>query len=508
MNRTVALFLALIFVLFFPTRSGTQTPAPHVEETTSRSAKNAPRVGPVFQQLFGTIPVSTRSEEARKFIELSLDKYENSLLDDAVVHAQHATEKDPQFALGYAMLAFASRRGTPNSAALAQAKSLLPNATPDEQLLIRWMTGIQDRDLLPAIMTMNDLLERFPKDKHILYLASEWLYFQQDYERARQMMESVHQLDPNFSPVLNRLGYAYIGTGDPNPAKAVAYLERYAQLQPGSPDPEDSLGEVLRFAGDDRGSLEHYGAALQIDPTFFNSQVGLGGTLTLMGDYQNARSEYDRAVKVAETPRAALHAEYQKALVYFWEGHPEEGRKALDELYEKSRQQKEPNSLFEIGFGRAMLAADFHTELDQLRALEVSLQNSIVGMSEADRNAARAGVLREQVRITASHDLPDAAQEAIVRLEEFATRSRDLLMEASYESARGYWLFSRGDFSNAADELATDSHSPLALQQLAIAQDKMGDAAAAAATRKVLKYQRAPIVEWYLITRGTEDGIR
>ena len=89
------------------------------------------------QQLFGTFPVATNSAEAREFVELAIEKYENFLWDDAIVHAQHATEKDPHFALAYAVLAFASRRGTPNAAALARAKALLPSATPDEQLLVR-----------------------------------------------------------------------------------------------------------------------------------------------------------------------------------------------------------------------------------------------------------------------------------------------------------------------------------------------------------------------------------
>jgi tetratricopeptide (TPR) repeat protein len=101
------------------------------------------------------------------------------------------------------------------------------------------------------------------------------------------------------------------------------------ELQSTSPNPEDSLGEVLRIAGDDHESLEHYGAALQVDPTYFPSQVGLGDTLTLMGNFSDARQEYDRAIQIADNPRDELYAKYQKALVYFWEGQPDQGRKAL-----------------------------------------------------------------------------------------------------------------------------------------------------------------------------------
>src|ERR1700737_3499649 len=238
MNRMYRRSLALIFpVLLAAQITRAQEHAPRVEEAKSRAAGST-RIAAVPLLLFGAIPVSTRSVEARKFAEMSLDKYENVMLDDSIVLAQHTTEKDPEFAFGYALLSFASRRGIPNSAALARAKALLPHASPDEQLLVRWMTGIQDNNLLAAIASMNDLLKRYPKNKHVLYLTSEWLFLQQDYERSQKMMESVLQLDPNFAPVLNMLGYRYIEDGHPDPVRAVTALKRYAELEPSSPNPE------------------------------------------------------------------------------------------------------------------------------------------------------------------------------------------------------------------------------------------------------------------------------
>src|SRR6202790_157082 len=303
MNRMYRRSLALIFpVLLAAQITRAQEHAPRVEEAKSRAAGST-RIAPVPLLLFGTIPVSTRSVEARKFAELSLSKYENVLLHDAIVQARHATEKDPDFALGYALLSLASRSGIPNTAALERAKVLLPQAPPDEQLLVRWMTGIQDHNLLPAIASMNDLLKRYPKNKHVLYLTSEWLFLQQDFDRSQKMMESLLLIDPAFPPVLNMLGYSYIQSAHPDPNKAVASLKRYVAADPSSPNPEDSMGEVLRYTGDDQGSLEHYSAALQIDPTFFSSQLGLADTLTLMGKYNDARLEHDKAVLISEIKR-------------------------------------------------------------------------------------------------------------------------------------------------------------------------------------------------------------
>jgi hypothetical protein len=97
-------------------------------------------------------------------------------------------------------------------------------------------------------------------------------------------------------------------------------------------------------------------------------------------------------------------------------------------------------------------------------------------------------------------EIANAVASAISKLEGLATSSRDLVVENAYESARGFALFQQGDFPSAADELATDSRSPLALQQLAFTQEKLGKPDAAQSTRTLLKYQRGPAVEWFLVT--------
>ena len=499
MDRVIAHFLLLLLPSFYAANSWAQDSAPVAEAMTARTGNTSPHVAPVPQHLFGGIPISTHSDEVRKFVELATDKYENDLLDDAIVHARHATESDPQSAIAYGFLSFAARRGTPDAAALARAEALLPRATPEEQLLVRWMTSIQHGDLLPAIMTMNDLLRRFPTNKHVLYLTSEWLYFQQDYDRARQMLETTLQIDPNFPPALNILGHAYLENGSPDPVKAIAALKRYVELQPGQPNSECSLGRVLRYIGDDRGSVEHFGEALQLDPTFVAARVGLADVLTLMRDYSNARDQYDRAISVAESSRDRLHAGYQKVLLSFWEDNLADGRKLLKGLAEKASAEKEPYAQFEIGFAQALSAANAVDELAQLKSLESFLQSSVVGMAEADRNASFGAVWRERVRVYSLSGNSGATDQTLHQLEELAARTRDMVIENTYESAHGYALFARGDVANAADELATDLRNPLVLRQYILTQEKLGNSAGAEASRTRLKYLRGSTVEWFLV---------
>ena len=153
-----------------------------------------------------------------------------------------------------------------------------------------------------------------------------------------------------------------------------------------------------------------------------------------------------------------------------------------------------------------MLAPEASAELQQLEKLSVFLDRPLAGMSEADRGLNRAIVLRERARVAAFQGQKEEAQQFISQLAELANSSRDLVIQDYYESASGYLLFSQGDFAGAAARLAADPRSPLALQLLAAAQEKIGNTIAAQDARTRLKYLRGPNVEWYLVTRTKTLG--
>jgi len=501
MNRFFARYFLLIFPAAFAAGAWAQAPQ-HVAEASSRSSKGSPsHVLPSSKyKLFGTLPVSSKSVEARRLLETAVNQYENVMLEESVATAKKAAEKDSNFALAYAVWAFAARRGEPNAEMRQKARQLAKNSPPEEQLLVRWMTSVEDQNLLPAIASMNDLLAKFPEDKHILYLTSEWLYFQQNYERSRVMMEQILRIDPNFPPALNMLGYSYVESGNPDPLKALNYLRHYSEVQPNLPNPEDSLGEVSRYAGRDDESLEHYSHALKIDPKFITSQIGLGDTSTLMGNFSRARAEYDKATVIATISRDTFHIAYQKALISFWEGKPSDGFNALDSLAAKAHEAKEPYAEDEILLGRALLTADYAEQLKRLEAMETMFSATVSGMSEGDRNPALSEILRDEVRAHLALGHIAAAQTVVAKLEALATSTGDQIADDNFDSTRGFLALQKGEYAAAIDGLSSDSHSPLLVQQLSLALEKSGDVSGAQKCRARLKFLRSPTVEWFLVT--------
>src|ERR1700686_592830 len=137
--------LPLLGLLVFTAGTAGQTPHPRLETTRAKSEVATPGIAPVAKdRLFGTIPVATKSDAARKLVEQALDRYENMQLDEAGALAHKGAPEDPHFALAFAVWSFAGRLEQPSAEALHKAQSLAPKGTPEEQLFVRWLTGVQE----------------------------------------------------------------------------------------------------------------------------------------------------------------------------------------------------------------------------------------------------------------------------------------------------------------------------------------------------------------------------
>ena len=495
------LFLALAILAGLPC-SAQQTA--HLANTKPLPA-NAVKVIPASQHVFGSIGIASKSVETREQLEFALERYENAQYAESVEHAKLAAEKDQNCALAFALWSYAARWTTPSPDAVQKAMALSAKSTADEKLLVTFMTATQQADALPAIVAMNDLVKKYPRNKHVLYLAGEWLFFQEDYVRGRDLMEKSLQLDPKFPPPLNTLGYAYVGSLDPEPAKGIDLLRRYAELLPDDPNPQDSLGEVLRMVGDDSGSLARYAAALDISPTFITSVYGRGDTYTLMGNFGLARAEYEKALKIATTQHDVLHIEFQTALIYFWQNDPRTGRTELAKLSEKAAEANDPLAQFEIDYARAMLAPDAQSSSDLFAAMEDRLAKVPAEALTAERNQEYATVLREEVRLALAAHQMNNADALIQKLDQLAASSRNQKVENIYESSRGLVMNATGDYANAVDELSADLHTPWVVQQLIFAEQKLNHEQAADKARIRLKYLRTPTADWYFATKKNAE---
>ncbi|HWG87965.1 MAG TPA: hypothetical protein VN679_09310, partial [Candidatus Acidoferrales bacterium] len=261
-----------------------------------------------------TIQITTSSPQARAFFEQGLARMETLHWEAALSKWRDAAQVDPNFALAHAFLAELSRDPIEQVAERDKAIATRKFAGAEEQLVIDWIVNSSQSHWVPAIQAMNEALADYPQDKYLAWLAGLWLTNQRQSERAIPLFERANQIDAKFADPLNQAAYCYARLGDFD--KAFADMQRYAELLPNEANPQDSFAEISRMAGRFNDSLEHYRASLKIDPSFIDSQAGLGDTYAVMGEEEKARAEYDIAIDRATTRVQSVSYSLQRAATW------------------------------------------------------------------------------------------------------------------------------------------------------------------------------------------------
>src|SRR5437588_10643014 len=199
------------------------------------------------------LPVTTSSAKARQLYYKGMEDYENLYLERCNEDWRAAVKEDPNLAVAWAWIAFNSGNPQEISAAREKAQALAPKITPGEQLMVASISKVQEGDFIGGIRAVNDMLEMYPRDKHLLYLAGNWLMGENGDDQAERFMQTALTLYKNFPAALNDL--AYVEARHREFDKAFAAMDRYLVLLPNEPNPQDSYGEVKRMAGEFESAL-------------------------------------------------------------------------------------------------------------------------------------------------------------------------------------------------------------------------------------------------------------
>jgi tetratricopeptide (TPR) repeat protein len=390
-----------------------------------------------------------------------MEDYENLYLERCNEDWRAAVKEDPNLAVAWAWIAFNSGNPQEVSDARAKAKALAPKLNPGEQLMIAWISKVQEGDFLGGITAMNDMLEMYPHDKHLLYLTANWLMGENGNDQARRFLEKALAIDKNFPAALNDL--AYVDARDRRFTKALAEMDRYVVLLPKEPNPQDSYGELLRMSGNFEGALTHYRAALKMDPDFMSSQLGLGDTYALMGNQEQARAEYDKAIRFAHTEADRLTYGMQKAMTYVRDGNYAQADKDFQDValtaHAKEQDLQEAQALRHM----AEYQSDDNVALKHLKLAEESLSHRST-ISPSDRDEELSRILRNRaVRAASSGPLAD---KSLQQLEALANGSRNRVIQSSYQGAAGALLMNQKKYEDAIAHLEEDQDNPFTLELL------------------------------------------
>jgi tetratricopeptide (TPR) repeat protein len=428
--------------------------------------------------------LTTNSDHARELFGEAVLYSGNYRLDECLKSLRTATSEDGNFAAGWGLLAYYATDSHESAEALGRAQTLAGKISPSEMLFVRWVTALKKNDQLAAITDLNDLVKKESGDKFILYLAGRWFVDQHDVARAIPLFEKVLAIDPEFTPVLNRLGYSYAATGDM--ARAEELMQRYVRAMPADPNPEDSYGDILFKAGKYAEAKEHFEHALKKDPAFGPSQHELGDVYAMLGNQAGAREAYEKSAQMAANPRRNLEYRSSIALSYVRENMYGFAEREYAELVAEAHAKKYTD--LEAGFheAMAMYQTDDLAALKHLDAAEAAIRDD-ADLAAVTRDEHMA-VIRRWRGVRSLHaGNPPMAEVCLHVLEERYERTDNEWIGTQMHALHGALLMEQKKPAEAIAELEQTGDDAFSLDLLARAKRESGDGSGAdAAVRQML----------------------
>jgi tetratricopeptide (TPR) repeat protein len=453
--------------------------------STGAAHKNAPT----------KLPVTTSSAQARKCFQRAMQNLEYIRRDEALQDLREATKADPNFAQALILTSHLSHNPEEQRTTRSRAQKLAGRVTPAERLLIRWLSGVQEDNYVPAIAAMNDLLSRFPSDQRLAFLVGRWLVHQERYPQGIVVLERAVTLEPDYPAALNELGYAYAFSGDFE--KGIAAMDRYVALQPDQPNPHDSYGEILRLAGKFDAALEQYRTSIRIDPNF-GSELGVADTYAVMGKEDEAREEYARAIVFTTTENDKVEYELQSAVTWIREDNRKQAEHTLGDVARHAHAAGLARLEAESHRALAIYEPDHKVAMKQLQAAQAAL-DEYHELSRTDRDEEHARILRVRaVRSAEAQDMVSASA-AVKQLESMTANSRSQVIELCYHAAAGAVLAAQQKYAEAIPHLEEDSSDPLSMKLLWRAYSSTGETGQAEALAAKLSTLNVPTLEHALV---------
>ena len=181
----------------------------------------------------------------------------------------------------------------------------------------------------PRLAALQRLSTLAPCDSEIAYGAATVSMQARQFGQAAEAYRRAQRADPEWTLLHNEAAFGYAFAGDLS--AALAAVESYRKLDPRSPNPDDSQGEVLFLARHFEEAERAFLAASSKDPAFLNGAPlrKAAETRRMTGNQAEADRLFARYAEAqAKQPLIAL----EKAQWDYTSGRAKEGLAALEAL--------------------------------------------------------------------------------------------------------------------------------------------------------------------------------
>jgi tetratricopeptide (TPR) repeat protein len=429
------------------------------------------------------VPITTQSEEARTAYLEGRELLENLRLTDARDHFQKAVELDEGFALAWLGLANTAQSNKDFWNALERAATEAEKVSEGERhIILAFDAGARSNPASQA-QHLQELTAAFPKDERAQNQLGIYHHFvSQEYPKAIAAYEKAVEIAPNYAPPYNLVGYAHRVVGDYD--KAEQAFEKYIELIPDDPNPYDSYAELLMKTGRFEESIANYQKALEHDPHFVASYVGIGLNHVYMENGEEARETLAQLLASARTPGEQRQALNRTAQSWVFQG---EHDKALETVATMSAVAEGEGDKGAIAgdlnlMGNILLAAGRPDEADARfkEAVQMSAESNAV--EEAKVAARRNSLFNHGRAALVRGALAVARAKAEEYAEQVAEHQVPFEQRQSHE-LMGLIALAEKDYPKAVAELQqANLQNPRVQYHLALAHQGAGEEEAARET--------------------------
>lgn len=202
---------------------------------------------------------TSESDEAKTAFNIGLWELYNLEWEKANELFSEAIETDESFAMAYAMRARTHNLMQNQSASaedLEVAVSMSENASPEEQKMIMALSSDSELGTNSFNKVIERLVRRYP-DGSFLRMESIFATMSEiGPDLIIRRAKDLYAMNPNFTPALNIMGYAYMEKDEFDLAKET--LQEQVRRQSGKANPYDSLGDYFLAVNDNEMALKYF----------------------------------------------------------------------------------------------------------------------------------------------------------------------------------------------------------------------------------------------------------
>jgi tetratricopeptide (TPR) repeat protein len=277
------------------------------------------------------IPITTSSAEARLAFDAGQAALDRGDASQANALFRTAVAADPDFTYAWVNLSNVTFSTEEFNAALRSGERGAAKASDGERTLLEFNKLFLTNDLDAQLAMARQLTGKYPNAPRAWMLLAGAQAALNQFDEQRATLAKVIELAPWFAPAPFTLGASYLFNQPTDFAKAEKYYRQAISIAPGNDMYYWSVGDVYRGSNRLEEARHYYKLALQLDPNDPTAPLKLGHVNSFLGNYDEARKDYDRGLDAGGPATAGFVAPF-KAFTWVYAGDPAKAIQSLEKL--------------------------------------------------------------------------------------------------------------------------------------------------------------------------------